>query len=219
VFRSTTDGETHTQLRAHWATTYPTRLAALHPKATPTPGTPAPRPVVQRATAVTGVKKSAPATAGPVRRTPTAPKPPRVPRTAPLPCATLMTRGPHAGQPCGTPSAGGTSTCSNHARTGRTRPPKPYPPRPVCGLDGCDQLARQQTVPGPTPLYCTPQHKEQARANRHGDTTRADRPTTCSRPGCDEPLQQAPTGRARLYCSTRCNRAAARQRDTTKAAA
>jgi len=93
VFRSSEDGETHGLLRAHWTTGHAEALAVLAPKPAPkpasipvekaatlrfnglgrvTPAAPAaPRPAVQRAKTVAGVKQSAPVTAAPDHCRPT----------------------------------------------------------------------------------------------------------------------------------------------------
>jgi uncharacterized C2H2 Zn-finger protein len=150
VFRSSTDGETHTQLRAHWAAKHATRLAALHPKATtPTPATPAPRPVVQRAKAVTGVKKSAPATPAPV---------PGATTCAATDCDTTF--------PASAPGVSSKAYCSSVCKSRQQRADRGQlvgAARPtVCTAPGCDEPITQPKR-GKTRRYCTPACRERNR--------------------------------------------------------
>jgi hypothetical protein len=151
VFRSSTDGETHTQLRAHWATRHATRLAALHPKATtPTPATPAPRPVVQRATKVTGVKKSAPAT--PVRDTHTC---------AATDCTNTFPAANYGGRPklyCSAVCKSRQQRADRGQDVGAAR-------LTVCTTPGCTEPITQP-VRGKTRRFCTPACRERNRYYR-----------------------------------------------------
>jgi hypothetical protein len=158
VFRSSTDGETHTALRAHWSVVHPEALAGLAPRPA-TPAAPAPRPVVQRAKAVTGVKKSAPATAGPVR---------------------------------------GTSACA---------------------ATDCDTTITASTRGGPPKAYCSRVCKSRQQRADRGQTVGGARPTTCTTPGCTEPLTQPTRGKTRRFCTAACRERNRYRRDKAAAEA
>ena len=269
VFRSSEEGETHTLLRAHWATEHAGTLAALAPRpavsadavAAPRPPAPrapeksrtgplaptvcaapdctvmvihpfphpvarpalycspeciaaarrarqtgayrakraaagaSPRPVVQRAKAVTGVKQPAPVTPAPVR-TPSS-------RTCAAPfCDEVMTTGTRAccSQTCKSRKQRADSGVAVH-------PPKTAIEPTPCASPGCDQLVVQHPK-GRVRAYCSALCSDRARAARRRAGQDPQPVVTCAADGCTETFDQG--SYSRQFCSGRCKQRTAK---------
>jgi hypothetical protein len=156
----------------------------------------APRPVVQRAKGVVGVKQSAPPTPAP-QRTP-------MRRTCAAPfCDTVMTTGTRA-------------CCSQVCKNRKYRadhgvavhPPKTEIAPVACPGPGCDQVVVQHPR-GAVRVYCSPVCMDRARAARRR-AARASVTVTCAAQDCSVTFEEGPYGRR--FCSGRCKQRATKAR-------